>query len=102
MNAQQGQGQNNGAIRPVNGEKELPAPKFKPGTVPDLQGMHYKKAEELLKASGYRAKWVKGKPAGFKDQVYTAYDQIPRPGEELEPGEVVHVKLFNAVPKAEN
>ena len=102
LNAQQGQGQNNGAIRPVNGEKELPAPKFKPGTVPDLQGMHYKKAEELLKASGYRAKWVKGKPAGFKDQVYTAYDQIPRPGEELEPGEVVHVKLFNAVPKAEN
>ncbi|MEX0728444.1 MAG: PASTA domain-containing protein [Planctomycetaceae bacterium] len=98
LDARQEQGKNGGIQRVKGEDVPLPkAPKAKPGTVPDLRGMHWKKAELILKTAGYDVKWYEGDPAGFKEQVHTAYDQLPKPGQELKPGKIVHVKTYTEI-----
>lgn len=102
LDARQEQGKNGGIQRVKGEDVPLPkAPKAKPGTVPDLRGMHFKKAQEVLTRAGYKWKWHEGKPGALKEQVFTAYNQKPRAGEELAPGKVVDVLLYSDLPGTE-
>ncbi|MFN0196502.1 MAG: PASTA domain-containing protein [Planctomycetaceae bacterium] len=91
--------QDRGTIQKVNGERPAPQnPTIKKGFVPNVVGMHFKKAEAALKAAGYQAAWIPGDPATFKEQSYTAYAQSAKPGEKLKPGETVRVTLYEKFP----
>lgn len=80
--------QGTGKTRPKLGDKDE-AP-----VVPSIIGLSHEDAKKVLEARGYKVKFHKGKPATAPQQTFHAYEQTPKPYQELAQGEVVNVQLF--------
>lgn len=62
--------------------------------VPSVIGVDFKKAEEILKRSGYSVKMLKGDPAANDELVYRVQKQTPEPRSAVQPGTAVALTLY--------
>lgn len=62
--------------------------------LPSVIGVDFRKAEEILKRSGYTVKMLKGDPALNEDLTYRVQKQTPEPRTAVESGATVALTLY--------
>ena len=64
--------------------------------VPNLVGLHWKKAQTELETRGLKAEFLKGKLATDAEQIYAVYLQQPVAQSQANPGDVVKLLLYTS------